>query len=183
MLLVYDVIYQSKPPHKVYVPLMSPPINACPPPMWKRPKENPAQQFQVHHGKFNFTAQIQIHHVKFKFTTANSHLLRQFKFTAAISNSPRPFQILHGKFSKSRVYVWVARRVWARDSESRAWTSSFVYQLWNIYIKFALSENQFKDFSAWTPLTHFVIQRWRAGIHTRRKIHVFSTPRVKFDCH
>ena len=53
----------------------------------------------------------------------------------------------------------------------------------NIYMKFALSEHEFKDFSAWTPLTHFVIQRWWAGIRTRRKIQVFSTPREKFDCH
>ena len=153
-----------------------PPINALSP-MWKRPRENPAQQFQVHHGKFNFTAenpnsscQIHIHH-------------GEFTFAAAISNSPRPFQILHGKFSKSRVYVWVARRVWARGSEGRAWTSSLIYQLWNIYIKFALSENEFKDFSALTPLTHFVIQRWRAGIRTRWKIQVFSTPRVQLNCH
>ena len=88
-----------------------PPINALPPPMWKRPRENPAQQFQVHHGKFNFTAAN---------PNSSCHIrCGKFKFAAAISNSPRPFQILHGKFTKSRVYVWVARRVWARDSEGR----------------------------------------------------------------
>ena len=76
-----------------------------------------------------------------------------------------------------------ARWGWARDSEGRVWSSSFFYQLWNIYIKFASSGNEFNDFSAWTPLSHFAVQRWWAGICTRRKIKVFSTPMVKSDCH
>ena len=74
-------------------------------------------------------------------------------------------------------------RVWskARVDEGRAWSSSFLYQLWNTYIlSFALSGNELNDFSAWTPLSHFVIQRWLAGFCTRRKIKFFSTPMVKF---
>ena len=155
--------------------------------MCKRPRENTAQHFHVHHGKFNFTAanpnssrQIQIHHSELTFAAANLNSLRQFqirkghfKFSMANSISQECRYELEGECG----------REWARDSEGRAWTSSFIYQLWNIYINFALSENEFKDFSAWTPLIHFVIQRWWAGIRTRRKIQVFSTPRVKFDCH
>ena len=33
------------------------------------------------------------------------------------------------------------------------------HPLGNIYIKFASNGNEFQDFSAWTPLSHFVIQR------------------------
>ena len=43
--------------------------------------------------------------------------------------------------------------------------------------------SEFKDFSAWTQLTHLLFrQRWWAGIRTRR-IQVFSSSRVMFDCH
>ena len=70
-----------------------------------------------------------------------------------------------------------ARRGCARrDSEVRAWSSSFFYQLWNIHIKFASNGNELKNFLAWTPLSHFVIQRCWAGICTRRKIKVFLLP-------
>ena len=41
-----------------------------------------------------------------------------------------------------------------------------------LHFKFALSGNELNDFSAWTPLSHFVIQR--------RKTKFFSTPMVKF---
>ena len=161
-------------------PLMSPPQLTLCSPMWKRPRENPAQQFEVHHGKFNFTAanpnsscQIQIHHGEFTFAAENLNSLRQF-------------QIRQGHFKFSTANSVSQECTYGFQGEcgrGTAWTSSFIYQLWNIYIKFALSENEFKDFSARTPLTHFVIERWWAGIRTRWKIQVFSTPKVKFDCH
>ena len=54
--------------------------------MCKRPRENTAQHFHVHHGKFNFTAanpnssrQIQIHHSELTFAAANLNSLRQFQ--------------------------------------------------------------------------------------------------------
>ena len=114
-------------------------------------------KFKFATAKFKFTAansnlqrQIQLNQGKFKFATANSSPLRQtqhrkFTFTRQIqihhgnSNSPRQIQIYHVKF-KFTTANSVSRecrhglqgedgRGWARDSEGRAWSPSFFYQL------------------------------------------------------
>ena len=146
------------------------------------------RQVQIRHGKFKltaanqkFTTKIQIRHGKFKFITANSNSLHQikihygrFRFVTVISSLL--LQTHHIKFKFTRTADIKGQRRSGLDI-------IFYLSTVKYYVKFASSENEFKDFSARTPLIHFVIQRWWAGIRTRRKIQVFSTPRVKFDCH
>ena len=75
----------------------------------------------------NSPRQIQIHHSKFEFATANSYSPRQIqihhsKFKFAKANSERVESVDMGSEGRE------ARRGTARDSEGRAWSSSFFYQ-------------------------------------------------------
>ena len=137
---------------------------------------NSPRQVQIRHWKFKFTAAISNFHSNFKCATVNSISLRQieihhvkFKFAAANLNSLRLFQIRqsHFKFSTANSVSQECRyelqgegqRGTARVGLGHHTLSYFIYQLWNIYIKFP--KNEF-DFSAWLTsfnslrLTHFV---------------------------
>ena len=151
-----------------------PPINALSPPCENGLGKTLHSNFKCTTVNSISLRQIQIHHVTF--AAANLNSLRQFqirqghfKFSTANSVSQECTYGLQGECGRGTASVGVGHHLSSIKCEIFTWSS--------------LSDNEFKDFSTWTPLTHFVIQRWRAGIRTRWKIQVLSTPRVKFDCH
>ena len=96
---------------------------------------NSSHQIQIHHSKFKFNRPIQFHHVKFK-----------FKFMTANSVSQECRHGLQGKGGQGTARVSLRPHPFSINCKIFTLT-------------FALSGNEFKDFSAWTPLIHFVIQK------------------------
>ena len=111
----------------------------------------------LHTEIFTVAHKVQIHHGKFKFSGPQPS--RQIKFTTASSNSLWQIQIRHGKFKFTTANSPGGREVkreheamlrWARIGDRQRGLAFIVIlfcQLWNIYLKSALSGDEFKYLS------------------------------------